>query len=88
MSETLARRQKGVSQRGHAGRPTRERGRPARMLSLRLPLSFPAMLGPPCRREPQGPGRSRGRAPLRLIPVEEMGEAAAGGTPALPGGLP
>ena len=28
------------------GRPTRERGRPARMLSLRLPLSFPAMLQP------------------------------------------
>ena len=29
-----------------SGRPTRERGRPARMLSLRLPLSFPAMLQP------------------------------------------
>ena len=29
-----------------SGRPPRERGRPARMLSLRLPLSFPAMLQP------------------------------------------
>ena len=29
-----------------SGRPTRERGRPARMLSLGLPLSFPAMLQP------------------------------------------
>ena len=29
-----------------SGLPTRERGRPARMLSLRLPLSFPAMLQP------------------------------------------
>ena len=56
-----ARGQTGVSQRGQAGfqrsRPPdtphltigttpRERGRPARMLSLRLPLSFPAMLQP------------------------------------------
>ena len=57
-----ARRQTGVSQRGQAGfqrsrppdtphltigtTPTWERGRPARMLSLRLPLSFPAMLQP------------------------------------------
>ncbi len=56
-----ARRQTGVSQRGQAGfqrsrppdtppspsgRHPRERGRPARMLSLRLPLSFPAMLQP------------------------------------------
>ena len=30
-----------------SGRHPRERGRPARMLSLRLPLSFPAMLQPP-----------------------------------------
>ena len=29
-----------------SGRPTRERGRPARILSLRLPLSFPEMLQP------------------------------------------
>ena len=56
-----ARRQTGVSQRGQAGfqevarripptspsgRHPRERGRPARMLSLGLPLSFPAMLQP------------------------------------------
>ena len=56
-----ARRQTGVSQRGQAGfqrsrppdtphltigTPPRERGRPARMLSLGLPLSFPAMLQP------------------------------------------
>ena len=69
-----------------SGRHPRERGRPARMLSLRLPLSFPAMLcsRPPC--------RSRGRAPL---PVDSgggdgrsCGRICAGGTPALPGGLP
>ena len=29
-----------------SGRHPRERGRPARMLSLRLPLSFPAMVQP------------------------------------------
>ena len=47
---------------------------------------------PPCRREPHGPGRSRGRAPL---PVDSgggdrrgCGRLCAGGTPALPGGLP
>ena len=47
---------------------------------------------PPCRREPHGPGRSRGRAPL---PVDSGGgdgrgcaRYCAGGTPALPGGLP
>ena len=46
---------------------------------------------PPCRREPHGPGRSRGRAPL---PVDSgggdgrgCGKNCAGGTPALPGGL-
>ena len=100
-----ARRQTGVTQRGQAGfqrsrppdtptspsgRPTRERGRPARMLSLRSPLSFPAMCSrPPCPREPHGPGRSRGRAPL---PVDSGGgdgrgcaKICAGGTPALPG---
>ena len=45
---------------------------------------------PPCRREPHGPGRSRGRAPL---PVDSGGgdgrsceRICAGGTPALPGG--
>ena len=47
---------------------------------------------PPCRREPHGPCRSRGRAPL---PVDSgggdgrsCGRICAGGTPALPGGLP
>ena len=48
---------------------------------------------PPCRLgEPHGPGRSRGRAPL---PVDSgggngrsCGRICAGGTPALPGGLP
>ena len=47
---------------------------------------------PPWRREPHGPGRSRGRAPL---PVDSgggdgrsCGRICAGGTPALPGGLP
>ena len=47
---------------------------------------------PPGRREPHGPGRSRGRAPL---PVDSGGgdgrsceRICAGGTPALPGGLP
>ena len=47
---------------------------------------------PPCRREPHGPDRSRGRAPL---PVDSgggdgrsCGRICAGGTPALPGGLP
>ena len=46
---------------------------------------------PSCRREPHGPGRSRGRAPL---PVDSgggdgrgCGKNCAGGTPALPGGL-
>ena len=47
---------------------------------------------PPCRREPHRLGRSRGRAPL---PVDSgggdgrsRGRICAGGTPALPGGLP
>ena len=47
---------------------------------------------PHCQREPHGPGRSRGRAPL---PVDSgggdgrsCGRICAGGTPALPGGLP
>ena len=80
-----------------SGRHPRERGRPARMLSLRLPLSCRSVSlrccsRPPCRREPHGPGRSRGRAPL---PVDSgggdgrsCGRICAGGTPALPGGLP
>ena len=47
---------------------------------------------PPCRREPHGPGRSRGRAPLPVDSGEgdgrSCGRICAGGTPALPGGLP
>ena len=45
---------------------------------------------PPCRREPHGPGRSRGRAPLPVDsdggrPVAmKGGRICAGGTPALP----
>ena len=69
-----------------SGRHPRERGRPARMLSLRLPLSFPAML------QPTALPNRRGRAPL---PVDSgggdgrsCGRICAGGTPALPGGLP
>ena len=62
-----------------SGRHPRERGRPARMLSLRLPLSFPAMLQPTAL--PAGTAWARpkqaGRR-CRLIPVEEMAEAAGG----------
>ena len=47
---------------------------------------------PTCRREPHGPGRSRGRAPLPVDSGEgdgrSCGRICAGGTPALPGGLP
>ena len=53
------------------GRHPRERGRPARMLSLRLPLSFPAMLQPTAL--PAGTAWARpkrGRAPL---PVDSGG---------------
>ena len=63
-----------------SGRHPRERGRPARMLSLRLPLSFPAMLQPtalPAGTAWARPKQSSGRR-CRLIPVEEMAEAAGG----------
>ena len=47
---------------------------------------------PPCRREPHRPGRSRGRAPFPVDPSGGDGRGCArlgaGGTPALPGGLP
>ena len=47
---------------------------------------------PPCRQEPHGPGRSRGRAPLPVDSGEgdrrSCGRICAGGTPALPGGFP
>ena len=103
-----ARGQTGVSQRGQAGfqrsgpripptspsgRPTRERGRPARICPFGCrSVSLRCCSRPPCRREPHGPGRSRGLAPL---PVDSgggdgrsCGRICAGGTPALPGGLP
>ena len=67
----------------------RERGRPARILSLGLPLSFPAMLQPATLRI--GPSEAE---PWRFCPVIQLGEMPrlcqvfyAGGTPALPGGL-
>ena len=63
-----------------SGRHPRERGRPARMLSLRLPLSFPAMLQPtalPAGTAWARPKQEAGRR-CRLIPVEEMAEAAGG----------
>ena len=75
-----------------SGRPTRERGRPARMLSRCVPLSFPAMRHrATCRRERHGLGRSRVLAPLPVEPGGGDGrgcaKTCAGGTPALPGGL-
>ena len=63
-----------------SGRPPRERGRPARMLSLRLPLSFPAMLQPTAlpAENRMGPAEAEAGRRCRLIPVEEMAEAAGG----------
>ena len=46
------------------GGPTRERGRPARMLSRCVPLSFP--------------GVQRPNSPLPSTRVEEMGQAVPG----------
>ena len=75
-----------------SGRHPRERGRPARMLSLRLPLSFPAMLQPTALPAGTAWARPKQAAPL---PVDSGGgdgrsceRICAGGTPALPGGLP
>ena len=46
----------------------------------------------PCRREPHRPGRSRAMAPLPVDPGggdgRDCAKICAGGTPALPGGLP
>ena len=62
-----------------SGRHPRERGRPARMLSLRLPLSFPAMLQPrPAGGNRMGPAEAEAGRRCRLIAVEEMAEAAGG----------
>ena len=77
----------------HRDDTPRERGRPARMLSLRLPLSFPAMLQPTAL--PAGTASDRPRRAMASFPVDPGGEdgrgcarLCAGGTPALPGGLP
>ena len=76
-----------------SGRHPRERGRPARMLSLRLPLSFPAMLQPTAL--PAGTAWARSKQRQAPLPVDSgggdgrsCGRICAGGTPALPGGLP
>ena len=60
-----------------SGRPTRERGRLARMLSLGLPLSFPAMRqpAPPAGGNRMGPVEAEPGRRYRSIRVEEMGEA-------------
>ena len=76
-----------------SGRHPRERGRPARMLSLWPSLSFSAMLqAPPCGREQYRPGRRRAMAPFPVDPSGGDGpgcaKLGAGGTPALPGRLP
>ena len=74
-----------------SGRPTRERGRPARILSLELSLSFPAMRHPallpveiawvrPKQRHGALAGRPGSRRWARPC------QCCAGGTPALPGG--
>ena len=82
----------------HAGRagcrtagkaPPRERGRPARILSLWPPLSFPRCCRQPyCRREQQRPDRRRAMAPFPVDPSGGDGRGCArlgaGGTPALP----
>ena len=76
-----------------SGRHPRERGRPARMLSLRLPLSFPAMLQPTAL--PAGTAWARPKQRQGAAAVDSgggggrsCGRICAGGTPALPGGLP
>ena len=62
-----------------SGRHPRERGRPARMLSLRLPLSFLRCCSrPPCGGNRMGPAEAEAGRRCRLIPVEEMAEAAGG----------
>ena len=71
---------------GSAGVPPASSPVACRSVSLRCGIR------PHCQREPHGPGRSRGTAPL---PVDSGGgdgrsceRICAGGTPALPGGLP
>ena len=75
-----------------SGRPPGSAGVPPACCPLGCrSVSLRCCSRPPCRREPHGPGRSRGRAPL---PVDcgggdgrSCGRICAGGTPALPGGL-
>ena len=64
----------------HRDSTPRERGRLARMLSLGLPLSFPAMRqpAPPAGGNRMGPAEAEAGRRCRLIPVEEMAEAAGG----------
>ena len=73
--------------------PPRERGRPARILCLGLPRSFPAMahpstlpVGTAWARPKQSPGVFAGRSGSRRW--ARLCQCCAGGTPALPGGLP
>ena len=73
-------------------RPTRERGRPARMQSRCVPLSFPAMRRPatlpegtPWARPKQSPGPAAGRS--EWSEWARLCQRCAGGTPALPDGL-
>ena len=69
----------GYSPHSPSGRHPRERGRPARMLSLRLPLSFPATCCKPTALPAgRGPAEAEAGRRCRLIPVEEMAEAAGG----------
>ena len=77
------------SPRRREGTP-RERGRPARILTLWPQLRFlRCCRQPPRRREPHRPSRSRAMAPYPGDPGGESGRGCAGlcagGTPALPG---
>ena len=60
-----------------SGRPTRERGRPGRILSLELSLSFPAMRqpAPPAGGNRRGPAEAEPWRRCHSIRVVEMGEA-------------
>ena len=76
-----------------SGRPPRERGRPARMLSLGLPLSFPAMLQPtalPARtawaRPKQRQGAAAGRTGWRRW--QRLCQDLCGRDARAPGGCP
>ena len=73
-------------------RPTRERGRPARMLCRSVPLRFPGMWHPSTlpagtawARPTPNPGAVAGRAGWKRW--VRLCQCCAGGTPAFPGGL-